>query len=149
MGRAARGPPFLLPVTVLLRYLVVSVFVVSVFVAVPIGVSTRDVEVDFEVSVDELSAGLFASMFTLVDEDGAGEDGWTIVVEELGAVLSRTTVSFFSTVVGSFTTVVEEVVAGRSQAASRPAERAITGIRASFIVVSVPWIWVAVRQRLE
>ena len=43
--------------------------VVSVLVAVPIGVSTFEVDSDLVVDV---SAGLLASTFTLVEDDGAG-----------------------------------------------------------------------------
>ena len=129
-------------------YFVVSVLVVSVFVAVPIGVSTFEVDSDFDVSVVDEVDGLSASIVTLVDDEGAGEDGCTIVVDELAGVCSRTTVSF-STVVGSFTTVVEEVEAGRSHAARTPAVRARAGNRTSFMRFSVPWIWVTLGQRTK
>lgn len=131
-------------------YRVVLVVSDSVRVAVPIGVSTRVVERDRVVSVD---SAFPASMFTLVDELGAG--GFTMVVEELaggegcggactivveevlGGVASRTTVSFsFCTTVGSFTTVVEEVVAGRSQPARAAPAIASAGIRIRFIEIS-------------
>jgi hypothetical protein len=110
--------------------LVVSV---SVRVAEPIGVSIRDVSRvrDFSVVV-----GLFASIFTSVEEldaDGVGcttvvvelgvaGAGWTMVVELFGGAES-------GTVVGSFTTVVEELGAGRSHPASAArASAAMTGV---------------------
>jgi hypothetical protein len=98
---------------------VVSVLVVSVLVAVPIGVSTRLVVSDFEVSVE-------------ADVDGAGAAGWTMVVEVDGVDFSIT-VSFCT--VGSFTTVVDEVEAGRSHA-ERAAAAMIRAGMASFITVS-------------
>ena len=87
------------------RYCVVLLVSVCVRVAVPIGVSTRVVERVRDVSVVD---GLFASMFTLVDELGAGAAGSTTVVEEvLGDGTSRT-VSFSFTTAGFSTIVVEE-----------------------------------------
>jgi hypothetical protein len=100
---------------------VVSVLVVSVLVAVPIGVSTRLVDSDFEVSVED-------------DEvEGAGAEGWTIVVELDGAACFSITVSFCT--VGSFTTVVDEVEAGRSHA-ERAAAATMRAGMANFIAMS-------------
>jgi len=83
------------------------VVVVSVFVAVPAGVSTR--VVDFSVLAED---GLLVSTFTLVDELGSA--GFVLstftLVDELGAgavAESCTTVLVsFSFTTGSFTTVV-------------------------------------------
>lgn len=96
----------------------VVVVVVSDFVAVPAGVSTLVVDVD-EVSDVE---GLVASTVTLVDDEDGGATGCTTIVEELaGGVLEAGC---------SFTTVVEEVVPGRSHPATAAprASTAMTGI---------------------
>jgi len=111
--------------------LVVSV---SVFVAEPTGVSIRDVSRvrDFSVVV-----GLLASIFTSVEVLlEAGGVGCTMVVEELGSAGAGCTmvVELFGgadsvAVVGSFTTVVEELGAGRSHPASAAkASAAMTGV---------------------
>ena len=78
---------------------------VCVRVAEPAGVSIVVVERVREVSVVE---GLFASMFTLVDELGAGAEGSTMVVEELFGDGTSRTVSFSFTTSGFSTIVVEE-----------------------------------------
>jgi hypothetical protein len=117
--------------------LVVSV---RVRVAEPAGVSTRVDDRVREVSVVD---GLFASMFTLVDELGAGAEGSTTVVEgALGDGTSRT-VSFSFTTPGSFTIVVEEDgvpdegATERSQPASvAMANAARTGINTYLIEIS-------------
>ena len=98
-------------------------------VAVPIGVSTFSVVVVFSVVV----SGFVASTVTLVEDEGAG-DGFTTVVEEVGT--SRWTIVSFSLV--GWTTVVEEVLAGRSQPASANRATAIAAGRAYFIDVSMP-----------
>jgi hypothetical protein len=94
-----------------LRYFVVEV-VVSVLLAVPAGVSTVVFEVDV---VEDSVLGLVASTVTLVEDDGGVGAGCTTVVELAGAV-------------GSFTTVVEDVEAGRSHAARPIANTAARGI---------------------
>ena len=130
-------------------YCEVFVLSVSVRVAEPTGVSMRLVErvrdlsvvdgCDLPVSmftlVEELDAGGVGSVVVVAEElDVAGADGagWTTVVEELedgGA----------SVAVGSFTTVVEEVlpVPGRSQPASAAMASAARGSMMGLIEVSV------------
>jgi hypothetical protein len=93
---------------------VVSVFVL---VAVPIGVSTRSVVVVRERST--VGSGLLGST-------GAGAGAWTIVV-------SFSLMVGWTTVVGSFTMVVEEVVEGRSHPARAASERAMAVGRTYFI----------------
>jgi hypothetical protein len=108
--------------------LLVSVWV---RVAEPAGVSTRVLVRERDVSV---VCGLFASTSTVVDDElgaGADADGSTMVVEELfaGGTSRTVSLSFWITVGGSFTTVVLEGVAERSQPASAPtASTARTGM---------------------
>lgn len=122
------------------RYCFVLVSV-SVFVAEPAGVSTRvvDVERDFSGAVVDLPA----SMFTLVEELDGGEDGSTVVDDELGALGAG-----WTTVVdelaggaellgGSFTTVVDELGTDRSQPARAAMAIAARGSAMALIDVSV------------
>lgn len=126
-------------------YFVVLLVSVSVRVAVPSGVSTREVVVERERSV--VDSGLVASTVTFVDELDGAAGGFTIVVEEVdagGAAASlRTTVSFsfttgaWATLEGSFTTVVDDVLAGRSHPASAAATAMMAVGRTYFIDVSI------------
>ena len=121
---------------------------VSVRVAEPAGVSMRVVERVRDFSV--VDSGLLASTFTLVDELDAGGDGSAVVVEDeldaLGAdgagwttVVEELEAGGASLEVGSFTTVVEDVlpVPGRSHPASAAIARTARGSIRGFIEVSV------------
>jgi hypothetical protein len=103
---------------------------VSVRVALPMGVSTRWVVVSRERSV--LDSGRAASIVTWVDDVLAGGEDATTV-----SFSFTTSGPFSTTVVGSFTTVVEEVLAGRSQPASATSAAAIAAGRTYLIDVSM------------
>ncbi|HEX3063580.1 MAG TPA: hypothetical protein VHP55_12935 [Usitatibacter sp.] len=107
---------------------------VCVRVTVPAGVSTLDVVVVRERSVELCSAGGFT---TVVEEvDAGGVDGTSCCMY---VSFSFTTAGLCATVVGSLTTVVEAVVPGRSQPASAAATAMIAVGRTYLIDVSMGW----------
>jgi hypothetical protein len=121
------------------RYCFVLVSV-SVFVAVPAGVSMRvvDVERDFSLVVPDLPA----SMSTLVEERD-GSDGCTTVVDGLGALGAGWTTVVEELAGGaslagrSFTTVVDELGTDRSQPATAAMAIAARGSTMNLMDVSV------------
>jgi len=126
------------------RYWFVRVVSVCVLVAEPAGVSIC--VVDFVRDFSVVVAGLFASMFTLV-EDSEGCEGCTTVVEGLGVLgAGWTTVvdelaGGASLAGGCFTTVVDELGTDRSHPASAAMAIAARGSAMDLIVVSIGLGW--------